>query len=188
MRALALLILLFPLTLFADRIVLTDGKEYRGTFLDAENGKVRFRISSRVVRTFPAANIARLEIGNKVPSAAYRAATPQDADRQMRPRTPIQQTQTETVSSQPAPPAQPVVTEPQLGTPTTSPVQGADSIDSEYTRMGSETGALGPPRAAHQATADGRASARFYNSGVVYWTPGAGAHALTGPILQAWLS
>jgi uncharacterized protein with LGFP repeats len=75
-----------------------------------------------------------------------------------------------------------------LGTVPGNPIEGAAAIDSEYTRMGSETGSLGPPRAAHQSTAGGRASVRFYGSGAIYWTPGAGAHAMVGPLFQAWLA
>lgn len=186
MKRLAILFLL-SFSLLADRIVLKDGKEYRGTFVDAGEGNVRFRIGKSAVRTFRSADIAQLEIGAKT-SADMRRRTPvQEADRRMPARTPAPVVEAGAAPAQNPSPT-PFLTPPEIGTAVVSPVAGAAAIDSEYTRMGAETGALGPARAPHQTTADRRASMRMYAGGVIYWTKDGGAHAMLGPILQAWIA
>jgi uncharacterized protein with LGFP repeats len=190
MPKLAILLFLIPLTAFADRLVLKNGKEYRGTFVDADGGVVTFRVAPRTVRTFKAADITHLEIGPKTTLELRRSTAVQEADRSMRARTPVPTAQAQPAPppADPAPSPQPFVTPPEIGTVPTNPIQGAAAIDSEFTRTGSETGLLGSARAPHQPTADGRASVRVYNNGSIYWTPAAGAHAIAGPIFQAWLA
>jgi uncharacterized protein with LGFP repeats len=187
MPKLAILLFLLPLTALADRLVLKNGKEYRGTFIDADAGIVTFRIAPRTVRTFKAADITHLEIGPKTTLSLRRSTPVQEADRSMPARTPVPPAQAEPAPAAPKPP-QPFVTAPETGTIPTNPIQGTAAIDSEFTRTGSETGPLGPARASHQPTADGRASVRVYSHGSIYWTPAAGAHAIAGPIFQAWLA
>src|SRR5580765_2074962 len=97
MRVLAMLFFLLPFELFADRIVLKDGKQYSGTFVDADGRQVKFRTNGRVMRTFRAADVLRLEISSKQASSdADGSATPQvqaQADRSMPARTPRQTTE-----------------------------------------------------------------------------------------------
>lgn len=185
MRLAIFLLFLMPALGLADRIVLKNGKEYKGTYVSTDTGRVKFRISAKVVRTFLSADIAKMEIGGApAPDPAPRRATPQamQADRATTP--PAATPRPETPPAQPPP----TLTVPDVGMATTSPLDKMGAVDSEYTRMGSEAGPLGAPRAPQQPTADGRASVRFYTRGAIYWTSAAGAHALTGPVFQAWLS
>lgn len=184
MGRLAILLFFLSFSLLGDRIVLKNGKEYSGTFIHADEGKVRFRIGKSTVRTFRSADIAQLEIGAKTPKMRRRTPV-QDTDRHMPARTPAQVVEAEPAPAQNPSPT-PFLTAPEIGTAAASPVAGAVAIDSEYTRMGAETGALGAARAPHQPTADRRASMRIYASGIIYWTKDGGAHAILGPILQAW--
>ena len=85
-------------------------------------------------------------------------------------------------------PPGPPLTTPDATVGRTSPLDSRGDIDSEYTRMRAETGPLGPPRAPEQTTANGDASVRFYAYGAIYWTPNGGAHAMYGPIFQAWIA
>ena len=185
MRALVFLLVLLPSLSFADRIVLKDGKEYRGTFVSGEKGKVTFRINRGLVRTFSAADIVRLEIGDKPAPDMPRKSPVQQTDRSMPARTPAA-TPKQTPPPNAPPPAP--LTVPEQGVATTTPLDGMGAIDSEYTRMGSDSGALGSPRAPQQPTSDGRASVRFYLKGAIYWTSAAGAHAILGNVFQAWMA
>ena len=187
MRLIAILLFSLPLTLFADRIVLKNGKEYRGTFVDGDAGLVKFRIGKSTIRTFQANDISRLEIGSPRPAAAEmrRSSPVGTADRDM-PRSTPRMTPVEVVQV----PAnnQPFVTAPAAGTVGANPVQGAAALDSEYTRTGSATGPLGKAVGPNQPTADRRASVRFFENGAIYWTQQGGAHTLSGPILDAWVA
>ncbi len=190
MRFLAILLFLLPFDLLADRIVLKDGKQYSGTFVDADGRQVKFRTNGRVVRTFRAADIQRLEISSKQASSdSDGSPAPQaqaQADRSMPARTPRQTPQpaAQPVNVPPGPP----LTTPDFTTGRTTPLDSTGAIDTEYTRMRSETGPLGPPRAPEQPTADGTAAVRFFAYGAIYWTPDAGAHAILGPVFQAWVA
>lgn len=176
MRFLPALVVLLSFQAFGDRIVLKNGKEYRGTFVDADGVQVRFRTGRHAVQTFPSGDVSRLEIGNR------RSATNVNSQRTA-PSAPPAAAPSPGTQSPPRP-----LTVPQLGTSNHAGLQGANAIGSEYTHMGEEDGPLGEPRAAYQSTADGRATVRFYAHGAIYWTPGGGAHALTGPVFDAWLS
>jgi len=191
MRFLAILLFLLPFDLLADRIVLKDGKQYSGTFVDADGRQVKFRTSGRVVRTFRAADIQRLEISSKQAGSDADGSPAQptqaQADRSMPARTPRQtppQTAAQPVNVPPGPP----LTTPDFTTGRTTPLDSTGAIDTEYTHMRSETGPLGPPRAPEQPTADGTAAVRFFAYGAIYWTPDAGAHAIVGPVFQAWVA
>ncbi len=184
MRSIVVLLLLLSSNVFADRIVLKNGKEYRGTLLDGNGRQVKFRTTNRKVLTFRAADIERVEVGGK-PAPAIRSM---EADRGTSGPAPAASSTPapEQRSEPPAP--KPFMTAPVASTGPVTLVAGSDAVDSEYTRMGSEPGALGRPRGPHQPTADGRATVRFYDRGAIYWTSDHGAHAILGPILQAWLN
>jgi uncharacterized protein with LGFP repeats len=196
MRSLAILLFSLQLNAFADRLVLNNGKEYLGTFLDGERGQIKFRTGRNTVRTFRAADIVRLEIGPERPATPTKSSTPPDeADCrrgatsgatvesvELR-QTPVAQ---EPDTTPPSPGASAGAAAPMSGDSATIP--GAAALDSEYTRLGDTTGALGAARGPNQYTMDRRASVRFFNLGAIYWTPNAGAHAISGPILDTWLS
>lgn len=192
MRTLALLIFCLELNAFADRLVLNDGKEYRGTFLDGDRGQIKFRVGRNTVRTFRAADIVRLEIGPERPPSEARSTPTGQADRR-RGATPGAAVDSVELRQTPVAQATDAVGAPPTGAPAdvgsdTTTVPGVAALDSEYTRVGAETGRLGPPRGPHQWTMDRRASVRFFNLGAIYWTPNAGAHAISGPILDTWVS
>src|SRR6185369_15009382 len=77
---------------------------------------------------------------------------------------------------------------PEVGPGSSTPLSDLGAVDSEYTSRGSDTGVLGPPRAPKQPTRDGRAVVRFYMNGAIYWTSGGGAHAIYGPVFEAWMA
>jgi hypothetical protein len=181
---------LTTLSIFGDTLRLKNGREYAGILVSASSTRIRFSTGRGVIQSFLRREIDCIEIGD---SPATPRATSVEST-----RTPAASEPAVLERSQPAPaaaqavpptaPPPPPLTIPEVGTNSTTGLSDLGAIDSEYTAIGADTGVLGPPRAPTQPTRDGRALVRFYANGAIYWTPGGGAHAIYGPIMQAWIA
>jgi uncharacterized protein with LGFP repeats len=65
-------------------------------------------------------------------------------------------------------------------------VRGA--IRDEWASLGWENGYLGFPATGDTRTPDGSGYYGRFQGGSVYWSPASGAHAVRGPVLEAWAS
>jgi uncharacterized protein with LGFP repeats len=61
-------------------------------------------------------------------------------------------------------------------------------IDQKFSVLGAARGPLGTPTSEEQMAPDGRGRFRLYQNGAIYYTPQTGAHAMSGPIADMWLS
>jgi uncharacterized protein with LGFP repeats len=61
-------------------------------------------------------------------------------------------------------------------------------IDQKYGVLIAAQGNLGIPAGEEQLAPDGRGRYRLYQNGGIYYTPQTGAHAMSGPIGDMWLS
>ena len=61
-------------------------------------------------------------------------------------------------------------------------------IDQKYSVLIGAQGPLGGATGEEQMAPDGRGRYRLYQNGAIYYTPQTGAHAMSGPIGDMWLS
>ncbi|SDO35396.1 Metallo-peptidase family M12B Reprolysin-like, partial [Klenkia soli] len=62
----------------------------------------------------------------------------------------------------------------------------AADIDAAYARAGGSGGSLRAPTSGVICGMVGSGCGRNYQGGVIYWTPGSGAHVVADPVLSAW--
>jgi uncharacterized protein with LGFP repeats len=62
-----------------------------------------------------------------------------------------------------------------------------NDIQSEYQHLGAESSTLGPAVSQERALPDNRGRVEIFRGGAIYWTPENGAHAVSGPIREAWV-
>jgi hypothetical protein len=184
---------LLALLASGDTLVLQDGKQYQGVFVSGTAARIRFRTRGRAVQTFPTRDVARIEFRTQVADDGIPARTPQ-------PAAPVggsgEAAPPAAVDSETVPAPQPKAAETREPPPVATslsaltdmnrptPLDDSGEVDSVYTSMGK---VLGLPVAGERSTADGRAAVRQFANGFIYLTVQGGAHAIYGPILEAWV-
>lgn len=68
------------------------------------------------------------------------------------------------------------------------PAAPSSPIDQKFSVLGAAQGPLGTPTGEEQMAPDGRGRFRLFQNGAIYYTPQTGAHAMSGPIGDMWLS
>jgi hypothetical protein len=172
-----------------DVLYLRSGKQYTGTFVSGTKNWIHFSTDAHVRQSFRTRDVERVEFGAKVaPEPEVQRAEP-----------PV-----EAVPAPPAPPPAPVAVavpppSAESAAPEPFPLATAGSgfgahmppdsgaVDSVYTALGGPTGPLGEPLSVEKWTPGHRAVVRHFRGGDIYWTDQGGAHAVSGPILDAWL-
>lgn len=66
------------------------------------------------------------------------------------------------------------------------PPTGPTPVSEHHARLGGDAGPLGPAMSGLLPASDGAGTYTSYVGGVVYWSPGTGAHALRGAVLYRW--
>jgi uncharacterized protein with LGFP repeats len=68
------------------------------------------------------------------------------------------------------------------------PAAASSPIDQKYSVLAAAQLPLGSANGEEQSAPDGRGRYRLYQNGAIYYTPQTGAHAMSGPIGDMWLS
>ncbi len=175
------------LTASGDTLILKDGRRYTG-IITADTGTVRIKVRSGKVYSFATAEVGKMEVDHPAPPEKQTLPRPAPGGTATTPQPErVANPPASSTAAEPAKVPPPTsLTVPEVGNTTSDSIQGASAIDSEFTARGSDNGVLGPPRAPVQPTADGAASVRFFTRGAIYWTSKGGAHAIYGPVLEAW--
>jgi hypothetical protein len=166
----------FALVATPDTLVLKNGAQYSGVFVSGDRDRITFSTDNKGNRTFYARDIDRIVFGSEDASAAPLPRTTDRGDQ----RTQARDDQWYTADRSDQNAANQRVNDPGQSPP---PV---NDIQSEYQHLGAESSTLGPAVSQEQALPDNRGRVEIFRAGAIYWTPENGAHAVSGPIRDAW--
>lgn len=189
---------LFAPIVSGDTLILKSGKRYTGVFTGASATQIRFRIG-KSVRTFSRADVSGLEFGHAVANDSAERPAAHQTSNAAQPPAPAP------AATPPSPPPSPAPTPapppPEAAAPQpaaaplaplndmnrTTPLDDTAQVNTVYTALGGPTGILGLPAGPEHSVPGGRAAVREFANGFIYWTSQGGAHAIYGPILEAWV-
>ncbi len=170
-----------PLALVAsaDTLILKNGTQYTGVFVSGDRDRITFDTDNRGTRTFYSRDIDRIVFSPEDSSAQMPRRT-ERGDYPREQRTPVRDDQSYSADRA----ATPRVVDRGENQAAPAPV---NDIQSEYQQLGADSSPLGPPVSQERALPDGRGRVQIFRRGAIYWTPENGAHAVYGPIREAWV-
>src|SRR5947209_1001462 len=172
-----------PLALVAsaDTLVLKNGTQYTGVFVSGDRDRLTFNTDNKGTRTFYSRDVDRIIFSSGETGAAPMPRRTERGDYPRDQRTPARDDQWYSADRADQNAANPRVVDPGENQ---APVK---DIQSEYQQVGGESSPLGLPLSPEQQLPNGRGRVQVFRRGAIYWTPEAGAHAIYGPIREAWV-